>query len=511
MEKRKKDWFRVKNYPHIGLPIRYKDKKWVTKYITNPDNISTHAFLPFIHKKVIKRRYRRSIKKDGASTKCRSAKKKERELYYSNHLDSNIYSYYAFILSEKYEQILKKRNIEDVVTAYRRIPVHPNNKHSRNKCNIDFANEVFDFIRKNHEKHLVAISFDIKSFFDNLDHKIIKKSWCSILGVNTLDDAHYNVYKNITKFSYIEEYEIFHEFKNEIIIETKSGKQKRKKIDKIKYLRNQSAIAFCKKNEFKQRIAKKGYIKKNKYIIDSGEIRIRNKGIPQGSPISSILANIYLLDFDTKINNYVKKNNGLYRRYSDDMVVICNADLRESIISLLKSELIKFGLETQESKTQIFHFKRNKDKYSCYFESQNGNLVQNRNFEYLGFQFDGYFALLKSSSLAKFYRKMKRTLNRSTYYAKFTKNGKLKGELFRTRLYKKFSYLGAKRRMKYVKDKTDPSKWIKTYKYDWGNFLTYAYFAARIMDNNKIKHQVKNHWNILNKLIKEKEEYLKEL
>ena len=504
MEKANKDWFRVKSYPHIGLPILSRDKNWIKKYVTNPKNIACHSFLPFIHKEIIKRKFRKEVNEDGSSSKKRIPKIKTRQIYYANHLDSNIYSYYAYLLSEKYEQMLKNRKIEKVATAYRRIPLNKNDKNSRNMCSVDFANEIFEFIRKNDEKHLVAILFDIKSYFDNLDHKILKKCWCEILGCKTLDNDQYNVFRNITKFSYIEEHELFNELKNEIIVETKSGIRKTKKVDRVKYLRNQNAIAYCKKEDFKSRVSKKGYIKNNKYT-DSSRKKLRTYGIPQGSPISSVLANIYLVDFDIKINEYIEKNKGIYRRYSDDIVIVCSADLKDQIIQLLTNEIQKYKLTIQSSKTQTFHFIKSSDRFTCFFETKKGALIQNRNFEYLGFQFDGYFAFLKSSSLASFYRKMKRTLNRSAFYAKFTKNKMIKGEIFRTRLYKKYSYLGSKRRRLYKRDKNDPKMWGKTYKYDWGNYLSYAYLASNNMAHNKIKHQVKNHWKILNELIKSKE------
>lgn len=48
---KEKDWFRLKKYPHIGLPLENKDRhKWVESYITNKDSIAKHRFLPFIHK-----------------------------------------------------------------------------------------------------------------------------------------------------------------------------------------------------------------------------------------------------------------------------------------------------------------------------------------------------------------------------------------------------------------------------------------------------------------------------
>lgn len=49
--KKEKDWFKIKRYPHIGLPLNANDRfKWIEKYVTDPQNIAKHSFLPFIHK-----------------------------------------------------------------------------------------------------------------------------------------------------------------------------------------------------------------------------------------------------------------------------------------------------------------------------------------------------------------------------------------------------------------------------------------------------------------------------
>lgn len=38
--------------------------------------------------------------------------------------------------------------------------------------------------------------------------------------------------------------------------------------------------------------------------------------------MSSVCSNIYLLDFDEKLNNYVESCGGLYRRYCDDLIIV---------------------------------------------------------------------------------------------------------------------------------------------------------------------------------------------
>ncbi len=495
----KKDWFKVRSYVHIGLPIKPKDMNWVKAYVTNPKKISKHSFFPFIHRKMVKRKFRKQYDESGNKLNNGKGigKNKDRHIHYANHLDANVYSYYSYLLSSCYEKFVKEYSLDRVVTAYRQIPLNANNPKSRNMCNIDFANEVFEFIRERNNQDLVAITFDITSYFDNLDHKILKKYWKQIINQDTLPQDHYNVYKNITKFSFVDEIDLFKEFQKEIITETKTGLRKKKQVKNISLLKKKRAIAYCEgKKVFRNRVVKKGYIKKSD-----------EKGIPQGSPISSTLANVYLLDFDKSINDFISNHNGIYRRYSDDMVVVCAKDMKDEIIDLFQKQIKDYKLEIQQEKTQVFHFKKGKEYHTCYNETPNGTLLQTKRFEYLGFEFDGEFTYLKSSSLAGYYRKMKKGLRRGYYFARYTKDKSSKNELFVRRLYKRYSYIGANRRRIYKKDKNS-NKWIKTHKYDWGNYITYAKLAERNMNKNKIKGQIKNHWKILNNLIRKKKEIL---
>lgn len=87
---------------------------------------------------------------------------KTRSICYASHLDAAIYSFYAFQLSESYETFLCENHIEECVTAYRSLP---SKERSGNKCNIDYAKDVFDFVSKKlADGNLAVITFDIKGF-----------------------------------------------------------------------------------------------------------------------------------------------------------------------------------------------------------------------------------------------------------------------------------------------------------------------------------------------------------
>ena len=115
-KKKEKDWFKLKRYPHIGLPLNPNDRyKWIEPYVTSELKVAKHSFLPFIHKTSRVRKFRKAYNSDtgalefelkGGKKIVRNPNEKKRELFYASHLDSLIYSYYAFILNQKYEDIL---------------------------------------------------------------------------------------------------------------------------------------------------------------------------------------------------------------------------------------------------------------------------------------------------------------------------------------------------------------------------------------------------------------------
>jgi retron-type reverse transcriptase len=75
---------------------------------------------------------------------------------------------------------------------------------------------VFKYVLDYKENEFTVFAFDISSFFDNLNHKLLREVWADVLDVKKLTSDHFNVFKNITRFSHVDIVDIFEEFKDKI-------------------------------------------------------------------------------------------------------------------------------------------------------------------------------------------------------------------------------------------------------------------------------------------------------
>lgn len=155
-------WFKKRSYLHFDYPISL-DK--AMKIVFTPKVICKHSFYPFIKYPIIVKK----ASKDKVTNKL-FLKTKVRDVAYSSHVDSHIYSYYAEMLSKHYENALQEKMLDKSVLAFRKLD---------GKSNIHFANDAFIYIKSKGE--CTAIALDFSKFFDTLDHEILKREWSSIL------------------------------------------------------------------------------------------------------------------------------------------------------------------------------------------------------------------------------------------------------------------------------------------------------------------------------------------
>lgn len=507
--KEKEKWFKIKKYPHIGLPIKSEDYDWVKNYVDNPIKIQKHGFLPLLHKTIIKRKYRanKNIIVKNPSGKRRRVKNdsKVRDTFFASHLDAMIFSRYNEIISNAYEKYIDEKSFEGSIVAYRKIPIIKGNKG--NKCNIEFAKTTFEFILQNKAKKQSVIVADVTSFFDNLNHKILKKNWCEILGVKSLPKDHYNVFKALTRIKYVESEQLFEAYDKKVIVERGvpfNNSEKEyilKEIESTKYFKEKNVIAYCEKDDF---------LNNNLNLIIS---KNNPKGIPQGSPISASLANVYMLDFDQEVFDKIESINGFYQRYSDDLIIICEQENEDEIIEFIRDRIDNLAkLEISESKTKVYRFEEIDNIYKGFeIDEKTKKYNYNKTLEYLGFIFDGERVLIKNSGFAKYYRAMKGAFHRAEIFAKHSKNSD-KG-IFKPKLYKRFTFKGANRKLVFRPLKNNPKKYKKTKKYYWGNYMSYIFKANESMisinHSDVIKNQSRKFWRNFHKLMKFHESRLK--
>jgi Reverse transcriptase (RNA-dependent DNA polymerase) len=496
-------WFKIKKYPHIGLPITIDDHNRTRNYIINSANIAKHSFLPFIHKCITQRKFRPDKSRtERTKTKKRFRKKgkKERHIYFSSHLDSLIFSYYNSLLVEAYENYIKNKTFKDSIVAYRKIPISANSE--KNKCNIDFAKTAFQYILENQNQSLTVIVADVTSFFDNLNHKILKRQWTKILNESTLPKDHYNVFKALTRIKYLEGEQLFESYKNFVLVrkgvinKANEYEYAKKKVSKTHYFKEKNVVAYCDKKEF---------VENNLNLIVSKNNKV---GIPQGSPISATLANVYMLDFDKNISQTIKDIDGFYQRYSDDLIIVCNQKDEDDILKKLRqliSDKDIADLEIQPEKTKVYRFENIGSKFTGYeIDEKTKNKNFNRTLEFLGFSFDGQRVLIKTSGYSKFYRSMIKSFKKSASLAKHSKNPDKK--IFKGRLFKRFTHKGANRKLIYRPLKDDKTKYVKTKEFYWGNYFSYIYKANYTMNdlnkNDIIKRQSRKLWKNFNDILK---------
>ena len=379
--------------------------------------------------------------------------------------------------------------MSDVVTAYRKIQC---DNRVGNKCSIDFANEVFQHIKTklSNDKELAVITFDIQRFFDNIDHKLLKRNWTRILNMQELPPDEYAIYKHVVHYSYVDDLAAYKLYKHRIVCRKNSGKLVKRRVTNKAFLHDKKALAYCLKDNIQQ-IRKSGLIKTKKKADNP------NVGIPQGLPISSVLANLYMIDFDLQVKEKLQEHNAFYRRYSDDIIIVCPIDKGEKLKSWIQIKIKEVKLEIQESKTNLFIFSTGDFGKKC----EHSVCGCHKKLEYLGFSFDGTNILLKNASIGKFYYKMHKNVLRAIFYACHM-NNKTRGTIFEHRLISKYTYAGSRTHKIYKRSEKSnrfyTTKGMKTY----GNYLTYVSKACRIMKEPKISKQLRRCTNKLSKSIK---------
>lgn len=354
----------MKRYVHFDYRCDFAGD-YVQERINDEQWVAAHAFYPFIH---YVQAYKKAYKENGKV----ETKIKEREIHYSSHMDGCIFSCYAFMLNQKYNQYLKDNNLNEVSIAYR---------DCLHKAPFHFAAKAFNYIQE--KGHCFIMIGDFTSFFDKINHKYLKLQLKKLLGVEELPKDYYAVFKNVTKFSACELTDIL-------------------KAYNVKNLGEHTLTKFNKEHKVISSEVFKS-IKSKIYKNTSGI------GIPQGATISDVFANIYMMDFDKEVNAYVTAQGGMYMRYSDDTIIILpltEANTTSKYLLDIKNLLKNYDglVEQKDEKTNQYEYK---DGVITPISPDAKEFI-----DYLGLRLTGKTIGLRPRSLSKYYYRMHRNAAR---------------------------------------------------------------------------------------------------
>ena len=397
---RRCDWYNGKSRVHIDQRLSKVD---ALRLVSNPAAVARHDFLPLISFTKRERRYRRD-----SGNKRPIATTKERSLAYPSNRDGYIFAFYAERLNALYEAELQRRNLTGSVIGYR-----------KGSSNIDRALEAFREIRARSE--CAAVCLDIKGFFDNISHEVLKACWSSLLGGGKLPIDHYQVFRALTKFAIMDRAELLTRLGQPPKTRDCDLRRPLCSIDCFRRLRSDRSLPF-------------------KLVSTNTE----NYGIPQGTQLSAAAANISMLEFDTAVKAATDACGGSYRRYSDDILILCAPEH----IAVLEAE-VERALKLHGKTLRLNARKREEARFAMLGTALALCPVKGRikPLQYLGFTFDGRRTLIRSGTLARFYRRMRTGIRVAKMRAKLARQGEIKGrnsKLHKREVLARHSHLGAR-------------------------------------------------------------------
>ena len=387
-----KEFVGDRSYRHLDVRIpqstlESNEAFKLVEILKHPEKLKTHSFFPFLRKDKKVRRFTREYSGGGKKDSTVKTDQKLRPIMYASHKDACIYGFYAYMLKERYDKLIAGTPLDSSVIAYRRIP--RDDGSGRNKSNVDFANDIYHAVRSYEQCAVLCV--DIKGFFDNMRHDNIRQSWLEVIGESDLPIGHSVVYRNITNFRYA--------FLGEVLAKVGEGRIFK---GRFRYLPNAKRKGMI------------GNPKLYNKFINGTQIIHKNRsirGIPQGSPISDIIANMYLLNFDRQIIDFLqsKSSSSSYKRYSDDILIVCSQTDVVAVYNFIQTLMAdgSIDLKLSTKKTELFYI----DTVSGTLEDKT-SLVESeyhknkKSIQYLGFEFDLNDMNVRSGTIANHYRKV---------------------------------------------------------------------------------------------------------
>lgn len=217
-------------------------------------------------------------------------------------------------------------------------------------------------------------------------------------------------------------------------------------------------------------------------ILADGELKTSDEGVPQGSPASPILSNIYANRvvakwFEETVNAHCRGKVEIFV-YADDMVIAC--ERHEDALRIKKalaSRLEKYGLKMNQDKTKLVRFSR-----SAHRRDEKQGV-----FDFLGFTFyigksrNGYSIVQLRTSKKKF----KLKLRQMKEWIKLARNRMPLNELWKLyckKLRGHINYYGVSHNFRWVeafsyRTRRIMFKWLnrrsQRKSFNWEKFATY--------------------------------------
>ena len=119
------------------------------------------------------------------------------------------------------------------------------------------------------------------------------------------------------------------------------------------------------------------------------------KGIPQGTSLSPLLSNMYMANLDSAMHTWASSLSGKYWRYCDDILIVIPGNNSPAPLNELDNQL------------QLLKLRRSQQKTATILGT---NLSTQEQLQYLGFVFNGEKVTVRSSSIHRYHRRLKKAV-----------------------------------------------------------------------------------------------------
>lgn len=458
-----------KPYSHFDYSVSFRDAE---EKVLNPDYVKHHGFYPLISNTLCHVRYR-----DGVKTL------KTRDIAYAAHLDHRIYQYYALLWGQLYNARANLVGINDVAVAYRSGLRH---------TNISAAADAMNAIRSFDDA--LVITGDFSHFFDNLNHSYLLRAVREFFDDGSLPKDHYRVLRNILHYSCWPIADLAN-INGLPWIElepddpaTYGNTAKKIRLNATRELNKLPRVLSS--DLFKA-------LKSSSIVLPWKKEAGTPRGIPQGLATSGVLANMYMFETDTAINEHVSAAGGKYIRYCDDFIIVVPAKRLDMARSILRLAQQVPDVELQPEKTKIHRVKNGRVKQLSFKAFATGEIVEmdpdahpKQLISFLGFDFDGSYVRIRQSTSGRFFNR----LYRSAYsIGRLADNpDKHPSKIRVTTLYENYSPKGS----------IPVGKHLASDRKRYGNYHSYVCRAQKAFPNDPIDKHVSKIYRKINKATK---------